>query len=122
MPHQRIKFIYWFAYHDLFASSVRYRGKYPLDFAREKLGIGSYLVVPGYSLKRLLLFLKAYFSALLFRKPGSLIVVQRVQSDFIYATLLKLLVLIRNKNTIYDLDDAAGLVDLIEREVMKKPR
>jgi glycosyltransferase involved in cell wall biosynthesis len=106
MPRKKIKFIYWFAYHDLFASSVRYRAKYPLDFAREKLGIKSYLVVPGYSPARMLKFLKAYFSALLFRKPGSLIVIQRVQSDFIYATLLKLLVLIRKKNSIYDLDDA----------------
>ncbi len=86
--------------------SVRYRAKYPLDFFKEKKGIDSYLVVPSYSISGILLFLKAYLSALLFRKRNSLIVIQRVQSNFIYAGLLKLLVRIRREDTVYDLDDA----------------
>ncbi|MDP2724050.1 MAG: hypothetical protein Q8O72_14940 [Bacteroidales bacterium] len=106
MPDNQLKFIYWFAYYNLDSPSVRYRAKYPLDFAREKLGVSSYLVVPGYSPTRLLKFIKVYVSALLFRKHNSIIVIQRVQSKFIYATLLKFLIKIRKTNSVYDLDDA----------------
>lgn len=101
-----MKFIYWFAYFNLDSPSVRYRGMYPLLWFQENLGIGHYLVVPGYSPRRILDFLRAYLSALLFRKRGSLIVVQRVHSSFIYATLLHALVRLRRSGTIYDLDDA----------------
>lgn len=100
------KFIYWFAYYNLDSPSVRYRAKYPLDFLKSHKGVESYLVTPSYSFVGILLFLKAYFGALFFRKKDSLIIIQRVQSNFIYANLLKFLVRIRNKNTIYDLDDA----------------
>ncbi len=86
--------------------SVRYRAQYPLDFFKEHKGVDSYLVVPSYSFSGILLFLKAYLSALFFRKSNSLIVIQRVQSNFIYAGLLKLLIRIRRKDTVYDLDDA----------------
>jgi glycosyltransferase involved in cell wall biosynthesis len=106
MNERQVKFIYWFAYHNLYASSVRYRGKYPLDFAREKLGIGSYLVVPGYSPVRIFIFFRAYFSALFSLRKDALIVIQRVQSKFIYTGLLKILVKIRKRYSVYDLDDA----------------
>jgi len=106
MRNKNIEFIYWFAYYNLDSPSVRYRAKYPLDFFRNCKGIESYLIIPGYSLSRIFLFLKAYFSALFFRRKNSLIVIQRVQSHFIYSTLLKLLIKIRNKDTVYDLDDA----------------
>lgn len=101
-----MKFIYWFAYYNLDSPSVRYRAKYPLDFFKEKFEVNNYFVIPGYSPNKIICFLKAYFSALFFRKANSLIVIQRVQSNFIYATLLKLLVLIRKKDTVYDIDDA----------------
>jgi hypothetical protein len=106
LDNKKIEFIYWFAYYNLDSPSVRYRAKYPLDFFKEEKGIDSYLVVPSYSISGILLFLKAYLSALFFRKRNSLIVIQRVQSNFIYAGLLKLLVRIRRKDTVYDLDDA----------------
>jgi glycosyltransferase involved in cell wall biosynthesis len=106
LEKNKIEFIYWFAYYNLNSPSVRYRAKYPLDFFKEKKNIGNYFVVPGYKPKDVYLFLKAYLSALLFRKPNSLIVIQRVQSHFIYATLLKLLIRIRKQDTVYDLDDA----------------
>jgi hypothetical protein len=108
---RKIEFIYWFAYYHLDSPSVRYRAKYPLDYAHTHLNIDSRLVIPGYTPKRILLFLKAYFSALWFRKKNSLIVIQRLRSNFIYATLLKLLVLLQRKHTVYDLDDA----DYLER-------
>jgi len=102
----QIEYIYWFTYYNLDAPSVRYRAKYPLDFAKENLGIKSRLVIPGYAPKRLLNFIKGYFSALVLPKKNSLIVIQRVRSNFIYSNLLKLLVLVRKNLTVYDLDDA----------------
>ena len=110
MKHQQISFIYWFAYYNVDSPAVRYRGKYPLDYCKKKLGIDSYFVMPGYTLKHILLFIRAYLSALINRKPDSLIVIQRVQSDFIYASLLRFLVRIRRKDTVYDIDDADYLV------------
>lgn len=106
VENKKIGFIYWFAYYNLDSPSVRYRAKYPLEFFNEKKNVGNYLVVPSYRPKGIYLFLKAYFSALFFRKPDSLIVIQRVQSRFIYSTLLKLLVRIKKQDTVYDLDDA----------------
>jgi glycosyltransferase involved in cell wall biosynthesis len=101
-----IKFIYWFAYYNLNSPSVRYRAHYPLKYFRSEKGGNSYLVIPSYSPGKIFLFLKAYLSALLFRKKDSLIVIQRVHSNFIYSSLLKLLVGIQKSNTVYDLDDA----------------
>jgi glycosyltransferase involved in cell wall biosynthesis len=106
LEKREIKFIYWFAYYNLNAPSVRYRAKYPLDFGKEKFKIKSYLIIPGYTANQILYFLKAYFSALLFQKKDSLIVIQRVRSNYIYATLLKFLVKIRKSNSVFDIDDA----------------
>jgi glycosyltransferase involved in cell wall biosynthesis len=106
LEKKRIKFIYWFAFYNLDSPSVRYRAKYPLDYARKNLDIKSCLIIPGYKLKRIIRFTGAYLSALLFRRRHSLIVVQRVRTNFIYANLLKVLIRLRNKNTVYDLDDA----------------
>lgn len=41
-----------------------------------------------------------------FRRKQSLIIIQRVSSQFIYARALQLLLFFRRKNVIYDLDDA----------------
>ncbi len=103
---REIRHIYWFAYYKLDSPSVRYRAKYPLDFARRNLGISSNLIIPGYAPKRVLSFIAVYFSALFVPQKDSLIVIQRVRSNFIYSNLLKLLVIVRRKLTVYDLDDA----------------
>lgn len=101
-----IRFIYWFAYYNLDSPSVRYRGKYPLNYLKENFNVNSYFVTPSYRPNKVLYFIKAYFSALLFRKKSSLIVIQRVNSNFIYAGLLKFLIKCRPSLTFYDLDDA----------------
>ncbi len=106
LENKKIEFIYWFAYFNLDSPSVRYRAKYPLDFFKENKSVGNYFIVPSYRPKGIYLFLKAYLSALFFRKPNSLIVIQRVQSHFIYSSLLKLLIRIKKQDTVYDLDDA----------------
>lgn len=106
LENKKIEFIYWFAYYNLDSPSVRYRAKYPLDFFKENKSVENYFIVPSYRPKGIYLFLKAYLSALFIRKPNSLIVIQRVQSHFIYSTLLKILIRIKNQDTVYDLDDA----------------
>ncbi len=100
------KFIYWFAHYNLDSPSVRYRGKYPLEYLESRYNIKSYFIIPSYRPDKMLLFIRAFFSALLFRKPNSLIIVQRIHSNFIYSTLLKFLIKVRPSNTFYDLDDA----------------
>lgn len=101
-----IKHIYWFAYYNLDSPSVRYRGKYPLEHLKRNYNINSYFIIPSYKPIDIFQFIRAYFSALLFRKSHSLIVIQRINSSFIYSTLLKFLIKVRPTNTFYDLDDA----------------
>lgn len=102
----KLKFVYWFSFYNINSPTVRYRGKFTLDALKEHHGIDSYMILPSYDPATILLFIKAYFSALLFPKEGSLIVIQSVYTRSMYATALKLLVKIRRKNVFYDLDDA----------------
>lgn len=98
--------IYWFAFYNEQSPSVRYRAIYPLRYFKEKFGIDYSLVIPGYNLRNICHFARVYFGILFFRKRNSLIVIQRIHSHFIYANLLKFLILFRSKATVYDLDDA----------------
>ncbi|HYV94219.1 MAG TPA: hypothetical protein VE978_20760 [Chitinophagales bacterium] len=102
----KTKHIYWFAYYNINCPSVRYRGKYVLDFLAENSGITFSIVYPGYSREIILHFIKIYFSAFFFRKKNSAIVFQKIYTTGIYATALKALLLFRKKNTMYDFDDA----------------
>lgn len=100
-----MKNIYWFAYYNFNSPSVRYRAKYPLEYLYKKHGINSALIIPSYNPKLVLSFIITYISALFASQSKSIIVIQRVHSNFIYANLLKLLVKIK-RNTVYDTDDA----------------
>lgn len=101
----RIKHIYWFAPYGPVCPSTRYRGIKPLQHI-ESLGINYDLISPERSLKRIFKFLLLYIEILFFRKANSGILVQKVYSNGFYANALKLLIKIRNKHTVYDLDDA----------------
>lgn len=101
-----MNYIYWFSLFDQSSPSVRYRGLYLLEALKKEHGVDYVIVYPGYSFLTISRFLKSYFSALLFRKKKSLIVIQRVYTKRIYATALKLLVVVRKKHTLYDIDDA----------------
>jgi len=101
-----IRYIYWFALFDLTSPSVRYRGKYLLDELGSKYGIRYSIAYPGYDLRRMVIFIRMFLSALLFRKKNSLIVIQRVYTRGIYATALKILIRLRGRNSVYDIDDA----------------
>lgn len=103
---QKLQYIYWFASYHLDSPSVRYRAQYPLAYFKQSYNVDSVLIIPSYKPFNIIRFIKAYISALFFRKKNSIIVVQRVRSRFIYANLLKLLVTLQTSDTIYDLDDA----------------
>jgi glycosyltransferase involved in cell wall biosynthesis len=101
-----LKFVYWFTFYNLDSPTVRYRGKYVLDYLQKSKGINSFFIIPGYSFHRIFLFTKAYFSALLFLKKHSVIIIQSVYTKSFYASALKLLVRMRKKICIFDMDDA----------------
>ena len=101
-----IEHIYWFAPYNITCPSTRYRGKYPLEHLQKHHTISFDFVLPDRSLKGIFFFLKTLLSILFFRKKNSLLVIQKICSNRWYANALKLLVLIRNKDTLYDIDDA----------------
>ena len=101
-----VRYIYWFCYYNPSEPSVRYRAIYALDQLEKECGIKSAIVYPGYRIKNILHFSKVYFSVLLFRKSGSVIVFQKIHSARIYSFALRILLLLRKRNTIYDIDDA----------------
>ncbi|HLG35812.1 MAG TPA: hypothetical protein VI757_13095 [Bacteroidia bacterium] len=102
----KLKYIYWFSFYNPFHPTVRYRGKYPLEFLRNNYGVNSSFIYPDYNLSNIFMFFRVYFSVLLFRRRNSLIVIQSVHSNFIYGKALRILVRLRRKHTIYDIDDA----------------
>ncbi len=104
-----VKHIYWFAAYNLKGPSTRYRGYYPLQVLKNEFGIESDFVFPARSKTGILHFIKVFFKALVFRKKNSIIVIQKVCTNRIYAKLLKILVIFQTKNTLYDLDDAEYL-------------
>ncbi|MEZ4885716.1 MAG: glycosyltransferase [Chitinophagales bacterium] len=104
-----IKHIYWFAHYHLDCPSTRYRGQLPLQYLAKNMGIEYDFIYPDRSANGLWKFFRVFFAALLFRKPNSLIVIQKICSNGWYAKALKLLISLRPKNTLYDIDDAEYL-------------
>lgn len=103
---KNISHIYWFAAYSTICPSTRYRGVFPLQFLLEKHDISHDFITPTKSLSNLYTFLIVYLEILFFRKGNSLIVIQKVHSNRWYANALKLLIKLRSKNTLYDIDDA----------------
>lgn len=101
-----LKHIYWFAPYNITCPSTRYRGKYPLEHLQKHHNISFDFILPDRSFSGLLFFLKTFLSILFFRKKNSLLVIQKICSNRWYANALKLLVLIRKNDTLYDIDDA----------------
>ncbi len=102
----QVKHIYWFCYYGPSEPSVRYRAVYPLRKLEQEHSISYDIVFPGYNIKSIFHFCRVYFSALLFRKPGSVIVLQKLHTSRIYSLALKVLLLFRKQHTLYDIDDA----------------
>lgn len=102
----KIEYIYWFANFNNFSPSVRYRGIYPLELLRAKYNVNSTFIYPSYKLLNILKFIATVVEILFFRKKNSLVVIENVYTRRIYALVLKTIVKINNKNTLYDIDDA----------------
>ncbi|MEM6262126.1 MAG: hypothetical protein AAGI38_06425 [Bacteroidota bacterium] len=73
---------------------------------KENLKISYDFVCPGYDITSIWRFAICFLNACFFPKKNSVVVIQKVHSNGIYARLLKLLVKIRPQHTLYDLDDA----------------
>ncbi|UPT65427.1 MAG: glycosyltransferase [Sphingobacteriales bacterium JAD_PAG50586_3] len=86
--------------------STRYRGKYFLDALKTGQNITYSFVYPSYALGNIAWFIYVYVEALLFRRQNSIIIFQKIYTNRIYSKALKLLLLFRKENTIYDIDDA----------------
>jgi glycosyltransferase involved in cell wall biosynthesis len=101
-----VRHIYWFSYQTADLPSVRYRAVHPLSHLWAWHGVGSTFVVPGWSPRRVIAFLRAYTEALLRPRAGSVIVIQRLYTFGLYALALRLLTFFRGERCIYDIDDA----------------
>ena len=96
--------IYWFASNGLQGPSTRYRAFYPYKYLSNlKPSIHTFFY-PKRSFRSLIRFM-FYFLRALFDKNG-LIVIQKVCSNKYYAKSLKILIRLKRKNTVYDIDDA----------------
>jgi glycosyltransferase involved in cell wall biosynthesis len=103
---RKLAFVYWFTFYNLSSPTVRYRGKYTVNYLASQYGIGSIFIVPGYSANTIFRFLRAWLSALLFPRKNSIIIIQSVYTKSVYATALKLLVVCRKRRCWFDMDDA----------------
>lgn len=106
MKSQAQSHIYWFAPYKLICPSTRYRGKYPLEYLQNEKQISYDFIWPEKSWAAILKFCILFLEVLFFRKQNSIVVIQKVCTNRFYANLLKLLIWLRNENSVYDLDDA----------------
>jgi len=104
-----LKYIYYFSFYGFNSPSTRYRAKYVLEHLYTEYNISYSLVIPGYRPGEIVNFLLTYCSVLFFRRKKSLIIFQKIYTQGIYASLLKLLLWFRKSNTVYDIDDAEYL-------------
>ena len=86
--------------------STKYRGKYPLNYFNENLHITYDFVYPEKSISAMCKFISMYISILLFRKKDSILVIQKVCTNRIYANALKLIIKLNPSKSLYDIDDA----------------
>lgn len=101
-----IKHIYFFANYNINGISCRYRGFYVLNELKNKYNITFNFIFPGYRLIEILKFVFVWMKVLCFRKRKSIVIFQKIHRKGIYTFLLKILLQLRNKNTVYDIDDA----------------
>ncbi len=102
----RLKHIYFFSNFNINGISTRYRGVYVLKELAQKHGISNTFIHPGYRPFEIVNFISCYLKVLLTRRKGSVVIYQKLYTKGIYTNLLKLLVRIRPKGTVYDTDDA----------------
>lgn len=102
----KVNHIYFFSSYNINGISSRYRGKYILNEFADNHNISSDFVYPGYQLNEILNFIITYIKVLFAYRKDSIVIYQKLHTNGVYTNLLKLLVSIRPKRTIYDTDDA----------------
>lgn len=102
----KIKHIYLFSSYNIQGISNRYRGVYVLKELEKRHNIKSTFVYPGYTLKEIIRFFVAYINVLFSFRKDRIVIYQKLYSKGIYTRLLKILIKIKPKGTIYDTDDA----------------
>jgi len=107
--NSKVKHIYWFSHYGIIGASTRYRGWYPLKYLEHNHNVRVSFVYPSKKVKVLFSFVSIYLSAICASNKNSVVVIQKVCSNRIYANLLKLLVKFKSENVIYDIDDAEYL-------------
>lgn len=101
--------IYWFSFYNANSPSVRYRGIYFLGELKTRYGISNKFIIPGYRLAVVLNFITTFLEVLFWRKKDSVVIIQKIYSNWIYGNLIKLVVLFHGKSCIYDIDDSEYL-------------
>lgn len=101
-----LKHIYFFSSFNINGISSRYRGLYFLKELHKEYNISSTFIYPGYKYQEIYLFLKTYLIVLFSNRKNNIVIFQKIHTKGIYSTLLKLLLFLRPKRTIYDTDDA----------------
>jgi len=102
----KVKHIYYFSSYNKTGVSVRYRGVYFLKELYEDYGITSTFVYPGYGIIEIENFILTFLKALFRNRNTTIVIFQKLYTKGIYTCLLKILLKIRPKGTVYDTDDA----------------
>ena len=106
---KKLSHVYWFAPYNLNCPSTRYRGKIPLEYLNKNYDITFDFVFPERTWKGVFKFILIFLKALMDFSPHSIIVIQKVCTARLYAFLLKWLIRLKQKTTVYDIDDAEHL-------------
>ena len=81
-----------------------------MQYFKEEKNIEYQIIYPGYSIKRIFDFSKAILSILFTSQKGKVVIIQKLQSNYIYARLLKLIIHLPQVKVFYDIDDADYLI------------
>ncbi len=103
MPNRHI---YWFAFYDLRSPSVRYRGYHVLNELSSDAEFRTYLFTPSWRFGKIARFIYLICSIHFRSRRNTRVIIQRVHSRGVYATILKLIVVFNKSICFYDLDDA----------------
>lgn len=101
-----LKKIILFANYNINGISTRYRGVYVLNELSKKHNIETTFVYPGYSVAEIINFLIACISVLFSDAKHTRVIYQKIHTRGVYTSVLKMLIKLKPKGSIYDTDDA----------------
>lgn len=102
----KIKRVFLFSSYNIKDISTRYRGVYILNGLSKQYYIQSSFVYPGYTFSVIVNFFVSYFRVLFSFSNNIIVIYQKLHTKGVYTSLLKILVWLKPKGTLYDTDDA----------------